>query len=361
MKARGLAGCMAVAAAVLLALPVSAGATSLVLREKGLHLSTVLPASHGYTAQLRTDGHHQVTLSFFKGEAGVSYTTLGTVSRKGIRADFGRFGEINLRFRGKSGPRPAELVPFSLFPERRCKGRRPVRERGVFAGNIRFEGKNKFTKVVAHRLKGSVTRSYKVVCRIGRDRAAASGARQRPEVVFFGATARSGGVSRFLLVLDLSVPDPDGGTFDLSIDAAGRQEKVGRTAVAAGTFLFAVASAVTVKPRKGDPVSATVKPPPPFSGIGSYQVGEGGAPPSWTGSLGIRLPGDGLVPLTGPEFETVFCRARSAREEDRCDRSLEEFEPLSYGSGSHSQPLALARLSSLKYRWNLLSSLGSTP
>lgn len=64
--------------------------------------------------------------------------------------------------------------------------------------------------------------------------------------------------------------------------------------------------------------------------------------------LGLRLPVSGLIPLTGPELETEFCRAAEPAHFERCLESLLEDSPLAQGSGSHSQPLALARLSSLR-------------
>ena len=362
MKARGSLVFLACATAALLALPAAAGASqALTLKNKGLHLQVFLPASHGYTAILRTSGHHQVTLTLAKGDVVASYRTLGTVSRKGIKADFGRFGQMNLHFRGKSGPRPANLVPSYLpFLDDKCKGRRPVREAGLFRGNIRFAGENGYSRVVAHRLRGSVSRTSTVDCRLGSGRAGASSAEDRPEIVFFSAIAKGGGVTRVLLTLDIGFAGKGGKVEGLSLDIGGRMEKVGRTMITKFGLIFGDPAFVALSPKKARPVTAKMRLPAPFSGTGLYED-DGRQPPSWTGSLGIRLPGVGLVPLTGPEFDAFLCRATTGREADRCEEQLGEVEPLLYGSGSHSQPLALARLSSLRYRWNLSSSLGSIP
>ena len=59
-------------------------------------------------------------------------------------------------------------------------------------------------------------------------------------------------------------------------------------------------------------------------------------PATWAGSLSVALPGVPDVALAGPNFAARLCSRASLL---RC---------LRYGSGSHSQPLALARLSSLR-------------
>lgn len=66
-----------------------------------------------------------------------------------------------------------------------------------------------------------------------------------------------------------------------------------------GSFLFS---------KKGaTPQTATITPQKPFTGAAEY-VKEKGAPASWTGTLAARLPGAGLVPLTGPQFRANLCR-----------------------------------------------------
>jgi hypothetical protein len=95
-----------------------------------------------------------------------------------------------------------------------------------------------------------------------------------------------------------------------------------------------------------------VKLPKPFLGSATYSDNRDSAP-TWSGDLRLPLPGAGVVPLTGRSFKVKFCRVLS-------DAALERCLEAAQGSGSHSQPLALARLSSLRYLRNSSSSAGST-
>jgi hypothetical protein len=347
-----------------LALVLSAPATAkpgVFVKQKSLHLSFRLPTSNGYEASVKTSGHRQVQISVDNRDFIAAYKTLGRVSRKGIEADLGRFGQISLRFHSKSGPKRATGLPLPPPLRDRCRGRRPVRETGVFVGNIRFLGEQGYTRAVAHRLKGSVARTYKQICRHNRGLrplagAATSKRKDRPEAVILSAAAKERGVVRIFLTA--SIADESDlekkGAEGLSIDVAGIGEKLQCLAIAKAVIVLDGTISLVASPRATRPVSVNATPPRPFAGTGSY-LEEKGQPPSWTGTLGIHLPGSGLVPLTGPEFEAEFCRAVSEREFEQCDE-----KSASQGSGSHSQPLALAKLSSLRYLWNSSSSAGST-
>lgn len=347
MKRRRIVLALAVAVAVL-ALPASAAAKpGYTVKQKSLHLRLKLPASNGYNAAIKTNGHRQVVLSISKGEFFAKYTALGKVSRKGIEADFGSLGQISLRFRGKRRYHPS-LIPGLYLPKflrNRCKGRPAVGERGVFVGNARFEGEHGFTRIRVNRRKGSVVRSYRRVCKGNFPLAN----KIREEGVFLAAEAKRFGVTRLLFAIEATL-SAKGKKISVTIAIAAEQKKVGRVAVSKGTFLIEPLNSVAISPRGKNPLTAKVKLRKPFEGTGTY-LDDGSTPPTWTGSLGIRFPGSGLVPLTGPEFETEFCRGEGEAFEDCLDSAAEE-PPLRggapYGSGSHSQPLALARLSSLR-------------
>jgi hypothetical protein len=328
-----------------LALPaISAAKPAYRVKPKSLHLKVPLPASNGYSAELTTAGHRQVTLSLSKGETIAHYVALGKVTRKVIEADFGDFGRISLRFRSRSRSHP-QLIPQALLPpplRERCKGRGPVREGGIFTGNIRFAGEHGYTEVKASRLKGSVVRSYKRVCKRPGG-AAGSKAKTEAESVGLLAVARRGGVQRDLIVGEVSV----GTELSLTIAIGGLEEKVGRVAVEKFSLLFDERDSVEISPVGTKPVTAEVKLPKPFEGKASY-LEEGSEPASWSGDLKLRLPGSGLVPLAGTEFEADLCHGSGIEKFDRCFKSLVDRSSLAQGSGSHSQPLALARLSSLR-------------
>jgi hypothetical protein len=317
------------------------------VKEKGLHLKLALPASKGYSASLETNGHRQVVLSVSKGAFIGRYTALGKVTRKGIEADFGSFGQVSVRFRSKSRFHPQLIPGLKLPPFLRdhCKGRRSVVERGIFRGNVRFTGEREFTQVRAHRLKGNVVRSYRRVCE-DRSPAAASKTKPHEEGTVIRAVAQRGGVLRFLLLAELSLAVGDKGE-SLTTAIGGLREKVGRVAVSKALIFLDSFDSVEISPTGEKPLSVEVTLPKPFEGTGSY-LQEGKAPPAWSGSLGARLPGSGLVPLTGPEFEADLCRATDFIDLKSCLKSLLSDNPLAQGSGSHSHPLADARLSSLR-------------
>jgi hypothetical protein len=347
MKARRTLGIL-IACALVFAAPATAGTKpNYVVEPKGLHLRVGIPDSHGYLLSLWTKGHRQVTMQVQGDSSILRYTALGKVTRKGIEADFGSFGQVSLRFRFKSRFHP-QLIPGQRLPEslhEDCKGRGPTGEKGVFLGNIRFNGEHDYIEVKKHRLRGEVVRSYHRVCK-RRSRGGASRAESGLETVGLTAAARREGTLRYLLAFETSFSleeEDESMTFAFS----GLKEKAGRVAVDKLARVNDETDSMQVSPVGEKPLSAEVKLPKPFEGTGSY-LQEGKSPPSWSGDLGVRLPGSGLVPLTGPEFETGLCRGEVAARFGRCLESLLEDSPLAQGSGSHSQPLALARLSSLR-------------
>jgi hypothetical protein len=354
MNARGtsiLLGCLALMFA---ALPATAAADpGFVVQEKSLHLDVPLRASDGYAAHITTAGHHQVSLTLVKGATVATYQTLGTVSRKGIRADFGRFGRINLHFRTKSKPQPQTLLEDFLPPRLRCRGRREVSESGVFRGRVRFAGVRDFTRIRGHRLLGSVERGYKVVCHLRRGAARASAAgKEKSSSLLLVAAAGEAGIRRFFAAVSLNLGTSNGRPIGFAIDFAGRRQKIGRVLVSEAALTFS--NPLTDSRPENGVVVAKVALPHPFEGSARYRA-EGKLAPTWEGNFGVRLPGRGLVPLAGPEFEPLLCDMHGEEKDEHCLRSLQRITEttartlaLVYGSGSHSQPLALARLSSLR-------------
>lgn len=344
MKARGGLAILVCALAAL-TLPASAAAKpGYKVKPKSLHLKLDLPASNGYSASIETNGHRQVVLKVSKGEVLARYTTLGKVSRRGIQADFGAFGQASLRFRGKRRDHPS-LIPGLDLPKslrNRCKGRPTVVENGVFVGNVRFEGENGFTQVRANRQSGKVVRSYRRVCK-GVPLPFAG--KIREDNVVLTAQAKQLGVTRLLLAAQASLSFGDEG-FSFAIAIGGEKTKVGRVAVSKAAFLIEEREVFAVSPLGKKPLTAQMKLNKPFEGTATY-LEEGNSPPTWTGNLGARLPGSGMVLLAGSEFEAELCRGGKTTF-DNCLDSFKEGFALDYGSGSHSQPLALARLSSLR-------------
>lgn len=341
---RRLLPILAVALAIL-ALPAGAAAKpGYEVKPKSLHLRLDLPASNGYSASIETNGHRQAVLKVSKGEVSARYTALGKISRKGIEADFGSFGQVSLRFRSKRRYSPS-LIPGLKLPKalrNQCKGRPTVAESGVFVGNVRFEGENGFTQVQANRQTGKVVRSYRRVCK--GDLLPFAG-KIREDNVVLTAEAKQLGVTRLLIAAQASLSFGDEG-FSFALAIGGEKTKVGRVAVSKAAFLIEEREVFAVSPLGKKPLTARMKLRKPFEGTAIY-LDEGNPPPTWTGNLGARLPGSGMVLLAGSEFEAELCRGGKKTFDD-CLGSLKEGFALGYGSGSHSQPLALARLSSLR-------------
>jgi hypothetical protein len=304
------------------------------VRPRSLHLTMSAAGTRGYGVSVDTLGHHRVTLTVSRNGQIASYMTKGEVSRHQVKADFGRFGRISLRFHGKRRPFP------TLRPERSkrrstrllCRGRDPQREVGRFRGTIEFEGQHGYTRLAVGRLPGEVRRSYQQVCRLipvrrhrHRDQrqAIASGASTDPfgfNLTLFSARSRVGrALTRFTAISlepPRGIPVPRKELF--SIVTASVQEQVGRVRVFRSAMQLAAPGRIRISRRGVDPATARLSLDAPFSGSAQYKAADEGSPASWTGSLGVRLLGSGLLPLTGPHFHVVLCRVSAFNPRQSC-------------------------------------------
>lgn len=362
MKQRGRLGrgrragsCTIAAAALLLVLP--AGATARPgdeVRPRSLHLGLASIATKGYLVDVETAGHHRVVLSVQKGGQLASYSVRGKVSRHRIKADFGPFGRVSLRFRGRA--RPFEAPPGERGkPQRqprRCRGRRPEREVGHFRGAIVFEGQQGFTRLAVGKTPGEVRRTYRRVCRAVRKGAAqasiSSGASTTPlGFTITVLTARSrlaGAQTRFSAITlqgPLGIHLPGDELF--SLVSASLQERVGRVRVMRSTLQSVEPGTIEVSRRGVRPPKAQLKLGAPFSGRARYVGGAKKSPASWSGSLSVRLLGSGALPLTGPRFHAELCRASAFSPANSCFRRAEASVAAAQGSGSMPRALLEAR------------------
>src|SRR3954452_25032630 len=139
-RIRRATGCtITVAAAISLVVPASAPARpGDEVRPRSLHLTMSAAGTRGYGITVDTLGHHRVTLTVTKNNQIASYETSGKVSRHQVKADFGRFGNVHLRFHGKRSPSPASTGKRTHKKSKRrlCHGRRPQREVGRYHGTV---------------------------------------------------------------------------------------------------------------------------------------------------------------------------------------------------------------------------------
>jgi hypothetical protein len=346
VKARGLL--LLVCALVALPAGTASAKPGYVVKPKILRLIVPLPAGNGYFASIETEGHRKVSLRVTKGSFFATYTALGRVTRKGIEADFGDFGRVSLRFEPKSRFTPKGVfagIPIPDSLRRECKGKKSIGESGLFQGSVKFEGERDYTRIAARRLKGKVVRRYKRVCE-RRPGASASKDKLRHEGVFYSSQSQRFGVTRFLVGVESTFAFDDE-AFANTIAFAGEKRKDGRVGVDKILLVLEELDSIEISPPRERPLTAELKLPRPFEGTASY-LREGKAPATWTGDFGLRLPGSGLISLAGPEFEAEICRSNEEKEFDSCLESVLGGSPLAQGSGSHSQPLALAKLSSLR-------------
>jgi len=349
-----------------LALPGSAAARpGTEVHPRSLHLTTSSFATRGYIVDIETIGHHRVVLTARKHEQVATYTVRGKVNRHLIRADFGRFGRVNLHFHGKE--QPFQVDPKdekSRDKRRRCRGRKAEREVGYFRGGVEFDGQRLYTRLAVGGLEGELRRSYRQVCwfrHIGPEARAhvsssvpvvprASIPRIGFTIAVLSAQARVDGSLTHFSAINLESPFgiPIPRSERLSIVTAYRQERVGRIRVFRSTFLSTDAGQVRISRRGTQPAKARVALGSPFSGTAFFRDGNSKSRASWQGDLAVRLPGTGALPLTGPGFHASLCRVSAFRPQSPCFRQAEARVLAAQGSGSHSHPLALARLSSLR-------------
>ena len=356
-RVRRAGGCTIAAAALLLLLPTAATAARPgdQVRPRSLHLALASIATRGYVVSVETAGHHRVILDVQKGNQLASYEVRGKVSRHRIKADFGRFGRVSLRFHGRPQAFPAPAPRRNSQHRRLCSGRHPEREVGHFRGTVIFEGQRGFTRLGVGKTPGEVRRTYRQVCRTVEKRGAQASISDSTSATPLGFTitvltarSRSGGALTQFSAISLKAPLGIQGNDVFSLVSASLQERVGRVKVLRSTLQTAKPGAIEFSRHGVKPAQALLKLESPFSGRAHYVGATKGSPASWTGSLSVRLLGSGELPLTGPRFHAELCRSSAFDPANPCFRQAEASIASAQGNGSHSHPLAEARLSSLR-------------
>jgi hypothetical protein len=323
MKAKGLLGALACGLAALL-LPAAAAAD---LPKGAISLGSIkLDESNGYEVELadlrfgkRRPG---VVITARRETASASYS-VRTGSGPGVHATFGSLGQVDLGFH-----RRRKVVER---PERNCRW---IIETGVFRGSVRFVGEGGYIASEVANPKGAIFRLPDGFCGLGSFRPGLPPGLPRETVL--AARLKTG-------------------TSEVSFRASRERSARGTIGFNAGTTErvegMQIERSVRVPGQPGDFTAtgtsrAGISPPSPFSGSARFRdpLGE---PARWEGSLAVTLPGLVALPLTGEGFTARLCPSLSIfasclpmRERARIGSP--------YGSGSHSQPLALARLSSLR-------------
>lgn len=230
--------------------------------------------------------------SLEKGRALTAYVAHGTVTPGRIEAAFGRLGKVAVRFH------PSGRVVRSK-PPRHCKGARFTRRFGVFTGTVQFTGEDHYVAVRAHRAKGSTRSPLYLNCAPRNFHADARRlSRQVGRWPKFTPTVLAAFWRQVVSSTDFFSFQIGEKTLYLAVteESKGSMAEVRYAAVVARSKTFVSDDALT---------SATVRPPAPFHGTGSYAAAPDGTK-SWTGSLSVSFPGAPRFPLTGPQFEDML-------------------------------------------------------
>jgi hypothetical protein len=334
MKPKGRLLPLLCVVAALLALPAGADAKpDYFVSPPSFSITAIPPKSNGFAIWVFASGHRQVEVVARRQQQFATYSARGRADRNGFSVDMGRFGEMQMRFHGST---------HLLDNVRGCKGRRTMQGQGTFRGQFHFHGREDFVSVDATRIRGHFERSFRQVCMrqpgdtsvtvvaAGGRRPALSGAGDKIDVL--EAESQGDGRTTAFTALRAGLPG-------LPLLVAGSvREKIGQTLVVGFTEPRRDRGSIVFSEEGVDPETVEARPGGPFRGEGLYVKPSAGVA-DWSGDLRVPIAGFGIVNLTGPGFAASTCHP-----------TLETFSGCgtAQGSGSHSQPLALARLSSLR-------------
>lgn len=235
-----------------------------------------------------------------------------------VRARFGSIGKVALRFEARRKPSKQRLPPG-------CRGPRPTVEYGRLRGTISLEGEGGYFRFSSRSAAGLRERSFRLRCRKGRASNIPPNLGLRELVApFFLSIVFAG--SRDIAVLEATAKIA--GRY-IALRAAHEEGGEPGAAVQVSTLEsghgMAIGRSLQVDGGKGTlrtslpgahPATATLAPPAPFFGEGSFYESSRSSH-SWTGSLGVHLPGLDLA-LTGPRFATSLCVLSPLKHPNGC-------------------------------------------
>lgn len=274
------------------------------------------------------------------------YATKGRVSNKGIEADFGTLGHVDIEV--KLAPGQSWRYP----PKKGCRGRGSVFVPGTFRGTIEYSGEEDIPPLSVTHGEIDLIHRFKETCEsplLATGQHEKKKRKPKPDLGYLTVFGKGEGRTVSLEALDFASREHPARSFCLLF--IGDYERREAVRIERSTLAFLGSESFRMSKLGKKPDAVRVAPSEPFAGSALYSHSPGPLP-DWTGNLRVALPGAANVPLVGPAFEAAFCRGPSFGRLERCLQVQ--------GSGSHSQPLALARLSSLRYLWNSSSSAGST-
>jgi hypothetical protein len=293
----------------LLAFPLAASARPTATPSPGAQAPTHLArfslrSSGGYKVSVSALGK-SVDLEVSRGSAYSAYFGQRQGNAKRLSATFGELGRVSVRFH------PSGKVIRSQ-PQSGCKGPDHFTTRaGVFVGQIRFSGEGGYTSLNAHRAKGTVQSPLGLTgCKSeGLHHGSGShpknhGSRSHPSrelALTVQSPASATGQTSFSAIAP--------GSIGRAVFAAFSSEKVGSLLVLRSVLTLGSSQAFLFDNALS---SASVSPPAPFTGTGSFQRNADGST-TWAGDLAASFPGKPDVALTGTTFTAkLACEPSSA-------------------------------------------------
>jgi hypothetical protein len=294
-----------------------------------------LPSSDGYSLYLRAKNHSDIELEVDRKGSAEPYVTMtyrvqGHVGRDGIKASLGRFGHVDLTASG------APRRELHRYPN--CGAPRPeVRTHGSLVGTFRFRSLGGTVKSTVHHVEAETREEPRRLC----TREARGEGQERSffakrvlthmteeeftpveeeEMASIAFLARAHTMGR---TIDLYALGPEAEQVALAAKSTRRFGPVlVSTTIHAPEHSRPEGGLEVLITGKGTrPTAAAIIAPPPFSGVGTYTY-EPGSEPTFVGSLAVRIPGEGTLPLAGPEFHAVICRFIVVKQQQACEETV---------------------------------------
>jgi hypothetical protein len=223
-------------------------------------------------------------------EALTFYIARGTVTPHRIAASFGEFGRVNVHFK-PAGP------PVESQSQRRCRGVDHFTiQRGTFVGSVRFFGEGNYFNAHSHHAPGRIRTPLRLHCAPPRLYSRAGSLQRAIHPVDFGSQAS---LSAFWRHGVRSIGLFSFGIRNAQLTAAFTEESLGSVALIHFGLAISKPKILTVDNAL---TSASLTPPAPFHGKGTYNAAPDGTK-TWTGSLSAAFPGAPRRPLTGEQFK----------------------------------------------------------
>jgi hypothetical protein len=291
----GRVAALAALLAGLLLMPAAAAADSNhYIVDPGYTTHVELRGTNGYRINLYAGNHHRVTIKVRKAGIVTEYQTQGVRHGKyGAAAEFPGFGRVGFRFKANGRQHRFSQPPW-------CEGPDGLALEGRILGRVRFDGEAKYTSVSVERAKAEVETWPRLRCRYLEP----DGRRQRRKW-----TATFGAYGETLPSIEFTAR-----RYSRQLRPASRQVvfNVFTGTRRHGIWIFrsarvvAANSTFAVPDPERSPENVILRPPLPFSGIGTFQR----TPESvftWEGDLSIQFPGINPLSLTGERFAIDYC------------------------------------------------------